>query len=479
MLACMLAQKRFQSLRQAYKLVLRRFAWGRQNDHSARFGMRSLMHSRPWLKDPVMVPVVRKHKAAFAGGLALILLVLAALAGQLPALPFGADKLVTGPLQALGLIKPPATASAPAANSPGQTQPGGGANQRPPVTVSLGKAARSAMPVRFDVIGTVQAMAAVTLRARVDSQILSVEFEDGAIVKKNDVLFKLDSRQIEAQIKQAEATLAKNKAQLALYELEVSRNEQLAQREATSQQRLDVARANVATQKAQIRGDEAALESLRIQRSYYDVVAPISGRVGVAGLKAGNIARQGDAAPPLATINQTSPIYVAFPVPQRLLPELRQAMTARSARVTAIPQGLEAGIEGTIEVLDNAIDTTTGTITARASFDNLSELLWPGILCNVRVTLRVDENAVSVPREAVQTGQRGTFVFTVENGVARQVPVTAERSIDGRTVILSGLKGDETIVTDGHSQLVNGARVVPAQAPAVPAAGQTARPGQG
>lgn len=434
-----------------------------------------------------MVPILKKHKAAMASGLVLIALIVAALAGRLPNLPFGADKLVTGPLQALGLIKPhpsgqtaaPSSAGQRPPGQPGQNQAGGGANQRPPVTVSLGKATRSAIPVRFDVIGTVQAMASVTLRARVDSQIISVEFEDGAIVKKGDVLFRLDSRQIEAQIKQAEATLAKNKAQLALYELEVSRNEQLAQREATSQQRLDVARANVATQKAQIRGDEAVLESLKVQRSYYDVVAPIGGRVGVAGLKAGNIARQGDAAPPLATINQTSPIYVAFPIPQRLLPELRQAMINRSARVTAIPQGSEAGIDGTIEVLDNTIDTTTGTITARASFDNPSELLWPGILCNVRVTLRVDENAVSVPREAVQTGQRGTYVFAIENGVAKQVPVTAERSIDGRTVILSGLKGDETVVTDGHSQLVNGARVIPAQAPAVPAAGNAARPGQG
>lgn len=434
-----------------------------------------------------MVPILKKHKAAMASGLVLIALIVAALAGRLPNLPFGADNLVTGPLQALGLIKPhpsgqtaaPSSAGQRPPGQPGQNQAGGGANQRPPVTVSLGKATRSAIPVRFDVIGTVQAMASVTLRARVDSQIISVEFEDGAIVKKGDVLFRLDSRQIEAQIKQAEATLAKNKAQLALYELEVSRNEQLAQREATSQQRLDVARANVATQKAQIRGDEAVLESLKVQRSYYDVVAPIGGRVGVAGLKAGNIARQGDAAPPLATINQTSPIYVAFPIPQRLLPELRQAMINRSARVTAIPQGSEAGIDGTIEVLDNTIDTTTGTITARASFDNPSELLWPGILCNVRVTLRVDENAVSVPREAVQTGQRGTYVFAIENGVAKQVPVTAERSIDGRTVILSGLKGDETVVTDGHSQLVNGARVIPAQAPAVPAAGNAARPGQG
>jgi RND family efflux transporter MFP subunit len=352
---------------------------------------------------------------------------------------------------------------------------------RPAATVRVARAEKKTMPVRFEAIGSVQTLASVVVRARVDSQIMAVEFADGANVKEGDILFRLDARQMEALIKQAEGVLARSRATLELNDLDVKRKETLARQEATSQALLDTARANVATWRAQIKSDEAALENLKVQRSYYDIRAPITGRIGVATLKVGNLARAGEAGQVLATINQINPIYVAFPVPQRLLPELRDAAAAGTATVIATPQGIAKGATGKIALLDNTVDAATGSIIARAMFDNESELLWPGSLANVRVDLRLVPNAVVVPREAVMNGQQGTFVYVVSDNVARMKPVTVDRTIDADTVISAGLVGDETVVVDGQTQLTNGARVAPVGQPrapqGAPAAGAPPSPG--
>lgn len=341
------------------------------------------------------------------------------------------------------------------------------------------------MPVRLDALGTVQPMATVNVRARVESQIMEVAFRDGASVKAGDVLFRLDSRQIEAQIRQAEATLARDRAQLAANESDLKRAEELARRDFASEQRLDLARAAAQTQRAVVRGTEASIENLKVQLSFFTVTAPISGRIGVAGLREGNIAKTGDNSPLLASINQTSPIYVAFSVPQRFLADLKNAITDESASVVATPQGQQSQARGRMAVVDNAVDAATGTITARAVFENADELLWPGALCNVRITLRTEENAVVVPRQSVQTGQSGSFVFVLDGENARVRPVQVSRSVDNLTVISSGLNGDETVVTDGHLMLTNGARVVvrqpgqPQRPQGAPPAAQQQRPNQG
>ncbi|WP_342362143.1 efflux RND transporter periplasmic adaptor subunit [Terrarubrum flagellatum] len=347
--------------------------------------------------------------------------------------------------------------------------------QRPPVMIKVGKAERKTMPVRFETIGTVQAMATVNIRSRVDSQIMAVEFADGAAVQAGDVLFRLDARTVDAQIKQAEGNLLRSKATLDLNEQDMKRKEQLAKAESTSQALLDTARANVATARAQIKADEAALESLKVQRTFFDIAAPITGRIGVATLKVGSLTKQSESGQVLAMINQISPIYVAFPVPQRLLPDLREAVAAGTAKVAAIPQGITKSAEGKIALLDNSVDATTGTIIARAVFENADELLWPGSLANIRIDLRTIPNSITVPREAVMNGQQGNFVYVVDNGVARMKPVVIDRMVDQSTVISSGLDGTETVVTDGQMQLANGARVTTAP----PAARPVAQPPQG
>jgi membrane fusion protein, multidrug efflux system len=359
--------------------------------------------------------------------------------------------------------------SAPSAARPapsGNNAPPSAAS-RPPVSISVAMAERKAMPVRLEALGTVQTISSVTLRSRVDSQITEVNFQDGARVAQGDVLFRLDSRQIEAQIAQAEANVARDRAALISAEADLRRTDALAKRDFATDKTLDTARAAAAGLQAAIRGGEAQIENLKVQRSYYTITAPISGRVGVAGLKVGNIARAGDGSPMLGVINQIGPIYVAFAMPQRHLPAIRSAIAEGTARALATPQGYAEGAEGTVAVIDNTVDAQTGTLTVRAMFENATEMLWPGALCQVRLTLRTEPNALVVPREAVQTGQNGNFVFEVVDGVARARTVTVDRVVDNVTVLSAGLKGGETIVVDGQQLLADGSRVN-VRAPAAP-----------
>jgi multidrug efflux system membrane fusion protein len=327
------------------------------------------------------------------------------------------------------------------------------------VPVALGKAERKPTPLRFDTLGTVQALSTVTIRSRVESQIIKVAFEDGALVKKDDLLFQLDSRGIEAQVKQAEGNLARSTAQYEQAQRDVKRYEQLIASDAGSRLNVENSKTQVATLAAQIQADQAALDNLRVQLSYYTIRAPITGRMSVAALKEGNIAKTGDASVPLATLNQTSPIYVAFAVPQRLITRLRDTLQDGSSYVSVTPQGSDKNFRGKVSMLDNSVDATSGTLTVRAEFPNQEEGLWPGLLCNVRVVFKVEQDAVIVPRAAVQTGQRGTFVFVVDQGVARVKPVTVDRTMDDISVISSGLQGDETVVTDGQLLITDGVKV--------------------
>ena len=342
---------------------------------------------------------------------------------------------------------------------------------RPPVTVTVSKAQRKSVPMRIDVIGTAQPMASVVLRSRVDSQIDQVLISDGANVKAGDILVKLDSRQLAAQIQQAQAVLAKDQTQLAQGQRDVSRYADLVAKQAGTQINLDNAKTTVAGVQAAILGDQAALDNLKVQLSYYTITAPIDGRVGTVAMKAGNIARQGEAGTALATINQINPIYVNFSVRQDLLDELRASMKSNEGEVTATPQGSKTKIKGKISVIDNSVDAATGTIGVKAMFENVDETLWPGQLCNLRIVLRNEPNAVTVPRASVQSGQVGNFVYVIDAGKAKLVPVKPGATIDEEIVIRSGLEGTETVVTEGALLLNNGASVNvrdPAAATAAP-----------
>lgn len=333
-----------------------------------------------------------------------------------------------------------------------------------PVSVYTAEAVRKDVPFKIDAIGTVQPVVSVAVRSRVDSQVEQVHFEDGARVNEGDLLFTLDSRAIDAQIRQAEATLARDRTQVEKAERDLERVQGLAERGTAGAVQVADARTNVEILKATVAQNEAHLQNLRVQRSYYEIRAPATGRVGVSGVRPGAVVRIGsDAGAALVTINQLSPIYIAFAVPERLIPGLRAA--GDRAAVEATLPGQQEATGGRIAFVDNAVDPQTATIMVRAVFDNKDERLWPGTLANVRVTLRVDSNVVVVPAEAVQSGQRGTFVFVVENDVAKVRPVAVARTFNGEAIVAEGLSGGETVVTDGQLSLREGSRVDIKRAP--------------
>lgn len=331
---------------------------------------------------------------------------------------------------------------------------------KPPVVVVVGHAARKDLPWKLDEIGTAQAIASVALRPHFDATVDKVLVADGATVKAGDTLIELDARQAKAQLDGAKAQLAKDQAALDQAQRDVARYTDLVGRGATPQLNLDNARTAEASSRAAILGDQAAIENLEVQLGWYTVAAPISGRVGVVSIKQGNIAKASDnsASGVFATINQISPIYVAFSVQQSLLPALHEAMAA-GATVEATPQGSKRRVPGKLALVDNSVDPATGTILARAIFDNPDEILWPGQLCDLTLTLRTDPNTVVVPREAVLVGQSGNYVFTVVDGVAHMQPVEVARTQEGETVVVNGLSGDETVVVDGALLLTEGATV--------------------
>jgi multidrug efflux system membrane fusion protein len=325
------------------------------------------------------------------------------------------------------------------------------------VPVEVGQAVSKLVPLQVDALGTVTPMASVAIKSRLDNEIVDVKFADGARVKKGDVLLQLDSRALEAQIRQAEGNLAKDKALLEGAERDFRRYTELVAKGATPVTNLDNARTQSDSFRAAIKADEAALENLRVQLSYCTITAAISGRISAAAVKVGNFVRSADLTP-IATINQIAPIYVSFAVPQRYLPDLRKAIGAESATIEARVPGSEAVATGAVSMIENAVDTATGMATVRATMPNEDELLWPGTLVNIRITLR-EEQAVVVPTTAVQVSQQGTFVFVVKNGVATVQRVTVNRVVGADSIIDSGLSGGEVVVTNGHLQLTNGAAV--------------------
>lgn len=302
-----------------------------------------------------------------------------------------------------------------------------------------------------------QPLVTVSIRSRVDSQVLKVHFEDGAKVNEGDPLFTLDSRAIDAQILQAEATLNRDKAQLEKAVRDVERISGLAAKGTLSQVQEADAKTSVEVLNATAAQNEAILQNLRVLRTYYDVKAPVSGRIGVANVRQGAIVRSADSGTPLATINQIAPIYVAFGVPERFIPELRAA--GEKAAVELWFQNELSLSGGKVAFIENTVDPQTGTILVRGIFENSDEKLWPGTLASVRVTLRTDPNLVTVPAEAVQSGQKGTFVFVIENNIAKVRLVRVLRNMDGEAILAEGLNGDETVVTDGQLSLREGSRV--------------------
>lgn len=327
------------------------------------------------------------------------------------------------------------------------------------VPVATAIAEKRTVPVRLEALGNVTTIASVAIKSRVDSVITAVNFTDGARVKEGDLLFTLDSRQTEAEIKRVQAVIDGAQAQLEQAERDVLRYSELVAKNATTQVTLNNAQTQVNVARALAESNRATLENLKVQLDFTKIRAPISGRMSQASVKVGNFVRAADAAS-LATINQVSPIYVSFSVPQKTLPDVRRALQAETAAVEAIVPGETRRSGGSVSMIENTVDPATGMVMIRATMPNKDEILWPGTLVNAELTLR-NESAVIVPSTAVQVSQSGPFVFVVKDGAAAVQPVKIERTFDNQSVITSGLQGGETVVTDGQLLLSNGTKVAP------------------
>lgn len=343
------------------------------------------------------------------------------------------------------------------AGSASKAQAQGPARGGRTIAVQVANAARKSVPVEVDALGMVSPIASVALKSRIETTIIEVQFEDGARVKEGDVLFVLDSRQIDAQIAQAEGTLARDRSQLAGAERDFKRYSELIGKGATTQVNVDNSQTQIDILRGTVRANESVLENLKVQKSYTVIRAPISGRISAANVKVGNFVRPADTAP-LATINQIAPIYVTLGVPQRVLPDLRDAVKSGVASVMASMPGDKESETGKVAMIENTVDTATGMVTVRAIMDNANETLWPGTLVRTRLNVR-SEDVVVIPSVAVQRSQTGNFVFVVKDGKAGVQPVTVARTFQGLSVIETGLAGGDVVVTDGQMQLSNGTAV--------------------
>lgn len=340
-----------------------------------------------------------------------------------------------------------------------QKQSAGKRGRGEAVPVLAGQAKTGQFDVTLEGVGTARARNVVTVKPQVDGKILTINFKEGQDVKKGDLLAKIDPASFQAQLDQALAKKALDEAQLANTKRDLERFTKVGTL-AVSQQQIDTQRALVAQQEAGVKGDAAAIENLQITLGYTDVLAPIDGRTGIRLVDAGNLVRSGDAG--IVTITEVKPIAVLFTLPQQVLPKVNAALARGPVEAVALAaDGTSALDTGRLEVVDNQVDQTTGTIRLKAEFPNINLQLWPGQFVNVRIRLETLQHVVSVPTPVVQRGPSGTFAYVIgsDDTVAMR-PVSVSYQTETEAVISSGLADGEKVVTSGFGRLQQGAKVV-------------------
>ena len=289
---------------------------------------------------------------------------------------------------------------------------------RPAVPVVVAGVVQKNMPVQLEAVGVVEAFSTVSIRTQITGTVTEVHFKEGQDVKQGDLLFTIDTRPYEAVLKQVQANLARDAAVLANAREQARRYEQLVKKQYVSQEQYDQVRTNAEALEATIEADEAAVENARVQLSYCRIYSPVTGRTGGLLVNEGNLVRTNDAAA-LVTINQVSPIYVTFAVPEQNLPDVKKRLATGALKVFALmPQSQERPVEGNLTFIDNLVDRTTGTIKLKATFANGDRRLWPGQFVKAVLKLADQPGAVVVPLLAVQTGQEGQYVFVLKIGRA-------------------------------------------------------------
>ncbi|MGD0046864.1 MAG: efflux RND transporter periplasmic adaptor subunit [Bryobacteraceae bacterium] len=360
----------------------------------------------------------------------------------------------------------------------------------PVVPVSVAKVSQESVPTELQVVGTVEASAIVQAKSEVAGELMAVHFTEGQNVAKGDLLFEIDPRPYDDALRQALAAVERDKAQIAQAEAALARDKataRFAQGDAERQAELnkggltphsvydqavssaDAANASarstlatIDTAKAALDADQAAVERARLDLVYCQIRAPISGRTGNLLVHAGNLVKVNDV--PLVVIHQVSPIFVNFAAPEQYLGAIRRLAGEGRKLAVKVESQDDPGraANGSLAVIDNTVDSTTGTIHLKATFENADHLLWPGQFVTATLTLDTIQNAVVAPAEAVQSGQQGYFVYAVKPDNHVEIrPVTMGRAWGAKVVIASGLRPGETVVTDGQMRIFPGAQIAP------------------
>ncbi len=316
------------------------------------------------------------------------------------------------------------------------------------------------VPVQVRAIGNVEAYSTVSIKPLVSGELMAVHFREGQDVRKGELLFSIDPHPFEVALQQSEANLARDAALADNARLQAERYARLIAEGVVSSQQNDVARSEAAALDAAVRADKAAVERVKIDLRHCSIYSPMDGRTGSLMVHPGNLVKANDV-PILVVIHQVNPIYVNFAVPEQHLDQVKKYMAVGRLKVEAIisedPRRPE---QGTLSFVDNAVDSTTGTIHLKATFANRERRLWPGQYVNVVLTLTSEPNVTVVPSQALQTGQNGQYVFVVKaDQTAESRPVVPGRTVEGETIIVKGLRPGETVVTDGQVRLVPGAKV--------------------
>ena len=337
----------------------------------------------------------------------------------------------------------------------GKSQAGGDKTKLAmPVTVA--PAVEKTIPLQIQAIGNVQPYATVSVRAQVGGELMGVHFTEGGEVKKGDLLFTIDARPYTAKLKQAEAALARDKAQLQNARKQVERYAAVVKKGYVAEEQFEQISTNATAMEATVRADEAAVESAKLDVQFCTIRSPVNGCTGELKVNQGNLIKPGDNDNPLVVIRQVSPIHVIFSVPEQNLDAVRNYMKAGKLAVKAVVEGVEGNStrDGSLDFIDNTVNTTTGGIQLKAVFPNKDHALWPGRFARVSLTLADRPGALVVPAHAVQTGQDGQYVYVLrENSTAEYRIIKVDRLVNDEAVVLNGLQAGEKVVTDGQLKL--------------------------
>lgn len=347
----------------------------------------------------------------------------------------------------------------------------------PAIPVTVAQAQQRTVPFEITAPGSVEPLRAVAVTAQVSGVVTSVRFREGDEVSQGQVLVQLDPRPYRNALQQAEAALSRDVIQLTNARRQVERYQGLAKSEYITTEQFEALQTNAQALEATVQSDSAAVDNARLNLEYTTIRAPISGRTGSLLIKEGNLVRATGSGP-LVTVNQTRPILVRFAVPAPYLPLIRRYQ-GEGLEVEAVPANDSTVLKGKLTFVDNAVDTTTGTIMLKGQFDNAGRTLWPGQFVTATVVLYEQKDAVVVPAAAVVEAESGNYVYVVgQDGKAASQPVVVGRAVGEDVIVDRGLKAGETVVTDGQLRLVPGAKVQVRNL-AGPATGGPPGPGRG